>query len=322
MQRGSRKRRGRPECRTACNLRAAMRAILPVPCARRSVRVLASAAVACAIAIAPSPSSADVAGAGNVQVYEVRGAKLHTQSYGTGAPLLFLHGGVVFFDNNFAQQRDYFASFRRVIGIDRRGHGHSPDTAQGFSYTEMAEDTAAVIEQMGIAPVDVVGHSDGANIGLILAHDHPKLVRRLVISGANIRSELPADELQRRRAWSGEKLREKVREVAATLPPTFRTDYESVTPDGPQHWWVLLEKSYTLWLTPVIIEPEALKAIRIPVLVIAGDHDFTSIESTVEIFRSLPRGQLLILPGTGHGTFRQRPDLVNPAIRTFLEARE
>jgi pimeloyl-ACP methyl ester carboxylesterase len=49
----------------------------------------------------------------------------------------------------------------------------------------MAEDTAAVIEQLGLGLVDIAGHSGGGNIGLLLARDHPQLVRRLVISGAN-----------------------------------------------------------------------------------------------------------------------------------------
>ena len=56
-----------------------------------------------------------------------------------------------------------------------------------------------------------------------------------------------------------------------------------------------------------------------PVLVMAGDHDLTSIEDNVEIFRDLPRGQLIIVPASNHRTFNGRPDLVNLAIREFLE---
>jgi pimeloyl-ACP methyl ester carboxylesterase len=72
-------------------------------------------------------------------------------------------------------------------------------------------------------------------------------------------------------------------------------------------------------LTPVVISAADLKAIQAPVLVIAGDKDFTSIEETIEIYRSLPRGQLLIVPGTGHMTFSERPELTDLAIREFLE---
>ena len=276
-------------------------------------------AVAAACAGAALPAYSDEDATATHRYYEVHGSKLYVESFGNGAPIVFLHGGLIYFDNNFAKQRDYFASFRRVIGIDRRGHGHSPDNAQPFSYQEMADDTAALIEQLKLGPVDVVGHSDGGDVGLILARDHPQLVRRLVISGANLRAGLPADELQRRSQWSPRQVAERVQKIADTLPPNFRTDYQKVAPDGPEHWWTLLTKSYQLWLTPVVIEPADLKTIKIPVLVMAGDHDFTAIEETVEIYQNLPRGQLMILPATGHGTLMERPELVNLAIRQFLE---
>ncbi len=275
---------------------------------------LVTAGIAAAI-----PAHADEETPATHRFYEVRGTKLYVETLGSGPPLVFLHGGLVYFDNNFAKQRDYFASFRKVIGIDRRGHGHSPDNAQPFSYREMADDTAAVIEQLGVGPVDIVGHSDGGDVGLILARDHPQLVRRLVISGANLTPGLTADELQRRRQWSPQQLAEKVRQLNAALPPNFRAEYEKVTPDGPEHWWTLLTKSYQLWLTPVVIDTADLKSIKVPVLVMAGDHDFTSLEETALIYRSLPQGELVIIPGTGHGTFEERPELVNPVIREFLE---
>jgi pimeloyl-ACP methyl ester carboxylesterase len=73
---------------------------------------------------------------------------------------------------------------------------------------------------------------------------------------------------------------------------------------------------------PVVIETAELKAIAMPVLVMAGDHDFTPIEETVEIYRGLPRGQLLILPATGHAMFSERSAQVNLAIRAFVDAPE
>jgi pimeloyl-ACP methyl ester carboxylesterase len=275
--------------------------------------------VAVACAAAATPAYPDASAIPTHRYHDVHGARLYVETFGSGAPIVFLHGGLVFFETNFASQRDYFASFRKVIGIDRSGHGHSPDTAQPFSYIQMAEDTAAVIEQLGLGPVDVVGHSDGGNVGLILARDHPQLVRRLVISGANLRAALPADELKRRRRWTPQQVAEKAREMGTKVPPDFRIDYEKVSPDGAEHWWTLLTKSYQLWLTPVVIEPVDLKTIKLPVLVMAGDHDFTSIEETVEIYRNLAQGQLIILPATGHATMTQRPELANQAMREFLE---
>jgi pimeloyl-ACP methyl ester carboxylesterase len=281
-----------------------------------------SAAMLAAVSMLASFGAYSDDNTGTHRFYEVRGAKLYTEIYGHGAPIVFLHGGMVFFDNSFEKQRDYFASYRTVIGIDQRGHGHSPDGPWPLSYQMMADDTAAIIEQLGLGPVDVVGHSDGANLALLLARDHPQLVRRLVISGANLRSGLSPAEVQRRSQWKPEQLAEKLKALADSLPPWFRTDYGKVSPDGPDHWMKLMAKCYRMWIQPIVIEPADLKTISIPVLVMAGDHDFTSIEENAEIYRGLPRGQLIIVPASNHGTFRQRPDLVNLAIREFLDQQE
>ncbi len=252
------------------------------------------------------------------EYYEVNGARLYTESLGHGTPLLFLHGGLMFFDNAYVQQRDYFAARHLVIGIDQRGHGHSPDGPWQLSYQLMADDTAAIIRKLKVGPVDVVGHSDGANIALLLARDHPELVRRVVISGANLRGWSP-QVLEARKRMAPSEIEEKVRSLAASLPPYFRSDYGAVSPDGADHWMTLLTKCFWLWGEPIVIDPADLKKIAAPVLVVAGDHDFTSIEETTEIFRGLPHGQLFVVPGTGHGTFQTRPALVNLAVGEFLE---
>ncbi len=254
------------------------------------------------------------------ELMEVRGSRVFVQISGNGRPIVFLHGGLHHFDNNFPKQRDEFARSYTVVGIDQRGHGHSPDDARPFQYQDMAEDTAEVIRRLRVGPVDVVGHSDGANVALILARTNPGLVRRLAISGANLRPDLPQDVLRARQLWSDEQLAEFLPKVEQTLPPHFRTEYQAVTPDGAAHWSIVLAKSYRLWLTPVVVSPADLASIEAPVLVIAGDRDFTSIEETTEIYRSLRKAQLFIVPGAGHGTFSERPELVNLAIRRFLEA--
>jgi pimeloyl-ACP methyl ester carboxylesterase len=271
----------------------------------------------CASAVLAAGSDGSASAAGNFVA--VRGSQLYVETLGSGAPIVFLHGGVLYFDNNFARQRDYFAAFRQVVGIDRRGHGHSPDDGRPFSYQEMADDTAAVIEKLGLGPVDIVGHSDGADVALILAHDHPELVHRIVISGANLRPGLSAEQLEERSKWSAERVDEAVRKLNGQLPAYFRSDFEKTAPDGAARWWTFLAKSYRLWLTPVVIATADLKTIVAPVMVMAGDNDFTPLDETLEIYRGLPHAQLFILPGTGHGTMMDRPELVNPAMRRFFD---
>jgi pimeloyl-ACP methyl ester carboxylesterase len=264
------------------------------------------------------PADSEVSTSGTGEYYFVNGAKIYTESIGRGSPVLFLHGGLMFFDNAYVQQRDYFAAHHRVIGIDQRGHGHSPDGPWQLSYQLMADDTAAIIQKLKVGPVDVVGHSDGGDVALILARDHPELVRRVVISGANLRGWSP-EMMQERLKMSPAEIEDRVVKLANSLPGYFQTDYARVSPDGPNHWMAMVSKCYWLWGQSIVIEPSDLKKIDSPLLVIAGDHDFTSIEETAEMFRGLPHGQLLVVPGTGHGTFQNRPELVNLAVSEFLD---
>lgn len=257
---------------------------------------------------------------GGARFVDVHGARLYVETSGHGRPILFLHGGATFYDDNYPHQRHDFAPSHMLIGIDQRSHGHSPDGPWELSYQMMADDTAAVLQSLALGPVDVVGHSDGGNVALILARDYPQLVRRVVVSGANLRSGLTAEQAAERRSLSAEALRAKLEELSAKIPARFRESYGRVSPDGPGHWMTLLRKSFFMWIEPVVLETSDLKRIAAPVLVIAGDHDFTSVEDTAEIARGLPHGELFVVPGTGHDTMGTRPDLVDLAIREFIDS--
>lgn len=280
--------------------------------------------VSCLVALLFGTAAPD-SGAGEQltthRLIDVGAAKLYVEVSGQGSPVLFLHGGLMFFDNAFAKQAAFFAAKHTVIGIDQRGHGHSADGPWALSYKMMADDTAAVIRALKLDAVDVVGFSDGADLAMVLARDHPELVRRMVISGGNLRGLLPA-ELQERQHWPQEKKNAKVAALVAKLPAFFKSDYAAVSPDGVGHWPIMVAKCYWMWSESVVIEAADLQKISAPVLVMAGDHDFTSIEETTEMFRGIPQGQLIIVPGTGHGTFTERPNLVNLAIEEFLDGPE
>jgi pimeloyl-ACP methyl ester carboxylesterase len=62
-----------------------------------------------------------------------------------------------------------------------------------------------------------------------------------------------------------------------------------------------------------------LAKIKLPVLVVAGDKDVISLDETVRTFQTIPKSKLYILPGTGHTTFQDRPDWLNPIILDFLD---
>jgi pimeloyl-ACP methyl ester carboxylesterase len=223
--------------------------------------------------------------------------------------VLLLHGGMTTIQFSFAAQIPALAHNHRVIAVEQMGHGHTADVAgRELSYEGMAEDTFAFLVQQGIRNADLVGFSDGGQIALRLAFTHPELVRRVIVSGVGL-GPLSAEQQRAMQTLSADR-----------LPKAFRDEYERVSPDGPQHWLVFFEKVRAMWSKPRwgISKPE-LATIKAPVLLFFGDRDFTSLEEAATIFRSIPGAQLCIVPGVGHGTFRDRPEWLNPVILDFLD---
>ena len=223
----------------------------------------------------------------------VNGHRMYYETSGSGRPLLLLHGGGNSIHGSFAKQLDVFAKTHAIIAPEQIGHGHTPDAAGPFTYARMASDTAALLGQLGLKDVDVVGWSDGGIVALILAVQHPELVRRVVVSGANFAPEgYLAEDLKQMRA----------KDVAS--PAT------------------LSERLNHLWATSPTKEelnPVLLSGIHKRVLVMAGDHDAILLDHTIALYRALPDARLCILPGTSHGTLIQRPEWVNPIVAAFLD---
>jgi Tol biopolymer transport system component/alpha-beta hydrolase superfamily lysophospholipase len=241
---------------------------------------------------------------------QVYGFKMYYEVRGEGRPVVLLHGGMNTIQTSFAKQIPVLARNHRIIAIEQMGHGHTPDVqGRELSYESLAQDTAALLTQLGIQNADMVGWSDGGQLALRLAFTHPELVRRVVVSGVGFGAT--TTELQ---------------EAVRTLSPDDRSfkrahdEYTRVSPDGPQHWPILFEKGRAMWAKPSwgISQPE-LARIKAPTLIVAGDLDVLSVEETTHIFRSIPDAKLCILPGTEHETFQTRPDWLNPIILDFLD---
>jgi pimeloyl-ACP methyl ester carboxylesterase len=101
----------------------------------------------------------------------------------------------------------------------------------------------------------------------------------------------------------------------------LRAIYAKLSPDGADHWPVVVKKDFAMWDTPVILEDSDLAAISAPTLVVSGDRDeYIPLEHTLEIYRALPNAQLLVLPKRGHATFSGSAERFNPFILDFLDA--
>jgi len=263
--------------------------------------------IAIALALAASPAAGDFA--------DVNGSQMYYEVHGKGRPVVLLHGGLGTIETSFSKLVPELARDHRVIAIEQVGHGHSPDREGAYAYARQAEDTAALLSQIGISGADVVGYSDGAILALLIAARHPELVRKIVASGANVRPDgIEPKPLK----WMREAPPE---EFASKMAGAGRLEaYGRASPTGAGHWPVLAEKVRALWVGPVPLEPADLARITAPTLVVCGDRDTIRPEHTVEIFRALPRAQLLVLPDTGHDTFNTRATLLNPILAAFLDA--
>jgi pimeloyl-ACP methyl ester carboxylesterase len=243
----------------------------------------------------------------------VNSHRIYYEIHGVGRPLLLLHGGANNIECSWHRQILDFSPTHEVIAVEQSGNGHSPDVAGPWTYSQMTEDTAALLRQLGLKDADVVGWSDGGNIALMLAIRYPELIRRVVATGANT---TPA-------AFSA-KDEEGLRETPASsmMGGDVLKYYDSFSVDGPGHAAIVGEKVKQLWLTrpdASELSMELLGKVRARVLVMGGDHDAVPLEHTLQIYHALPNAELWILPDTGHGTFIERPDWTDPYVLSFLK---
>ncbi|MEO6006015.1 MAG: alpha/beta hydrolase [Opitutus sp.] len=229
----------------------------------------------------------------------VNGIRLHYERYGEGAPLIVLHGnGGSIEQLHF--QIDHFAGSRAVIGIDSRGQGKSEMGGGRLTYDGMAEDVAALIKQLHLGRVDLLGWSDGGIVALLVALHHPDLVRAVAISGANLS---PAGLKPEDLAGMKTELQEAKR----------KRDAGDASND-----WATKCQLLDLMITQPQVSAAELARITAPVLVLAGEHDMIPEEHTRLIATGLPHAQLKIFAGAGHAALQEVPDRFNAVVESFF----
>ena len=122
-----------------------------------------------------------------------------------GPPVLLLHGWTVSADLNFFALYDELAVGHRVIAFDHRGHGRGMRAQTPFSLEACADDAAALLAELDVGPVIVVGFSMGGAIEMLLHNQHPNLVAGMVFCGTALEWKATARE---RVVWRGMSLLE------------------------------------------------------------------------------------------------------------------
>ena len=228
----------------------------------------------------------------------LRGFNMYYETYGTGRPLLLIHGngGSI---KSFESQIPYFAKRYRVIIADSRSQGKSKDTNDSLSYSMMADDVDSLLNYLHVKSCYVVGWSDGGINGLLLAIRHPDKVRKLAISGANLVSDSTAFGPSSYKTLKAEDF--ALRKLAFTGSKA-RNAYKLVH----------------LMATKPQIQPELLKLVKCPTLVIGGDHDAILPQHTLLIAQSIPNAYLWILPNSGHDTLIKYKEQFNATVSNFF----
>ncbi len=248
---------------------------------------------------APEPSTPYGANPAAGHYAHLNGIRLYYELYGSGEPLVVMHGngGDI---SALRFQIEYFRSHRWVVAVDSRGHGLSEMGEGTLTYAQMSDDVAALLAQLHAAPADLLGWSDGGIVALLVALRHPGQVHSLAVSGANLSPEaLRPDDL----AGMKSDLAEAERRLAAgdTTQP-----------------WARKRQYLQLMITQPHITPQELSRVAVPALVLAGGHDMIPEAHTRAIAASLPRAQLHIFAGAGHGALMEVPDDFNATVEAFL----
>ncbi len=227
------------------------------------------------------------------------GVNLYYEVYGTGTPLLLVHGngGSI---GTMAAQIAFFTQRYRVIVMDSRDQGRSSDSDTPITYERMTDDLAALIDHLKLDSVDVVGWSDGGIEALLLGIRHPTKVRKLVAMAANLNPSLQAIYAET----------EELVNMLSSMPDSVRN-----TPEGRR-----AQKVTGTMLKEPNIDPKVLERIAAPTLVLAGDHDLIRLEHTVAIFNHLTNGQLAIFPNSTHLVPYDDPGLFNATVERFLSS--
>lgn len=220
---------------------------------------------------------------------------------GTGDPLVLLHGGLTD-SRDFTGNLDALAGDFRLLLPERRGHGHTPDVPGPYAMAALADDTAAFVERTVGGPVRLAGYSAGATVALWTAVRRPDLVERLVlISGAFD----PAGMI--------------VRPSTDGEPPRQLVDaYAEVSPDGADHFAVVLAKIVRSIDEDTPLTQTDLATVRCPVLLVVADDDIVTLEHTIAAYRALPHAQLAVVPGTSHVLLHEKPELCARIVGDFL----
>ncbi|WP_026527721.1 alpha/beta fold hydrolase [Butyrivibrio sp. VCD2006] len=214
---------------------------------------------------------------------------------GKGEPLILLHGNGEN-SNYFQGQIDVFSKQYHVYAIDTRGHGKTPRGEKPFTIRQFADDLLCFMDEQQIERAHLLGFSDGGNIAMVFAIQHPDKVNRLILNGANLNP-------------SGVKRSVQLPiEIGYRFAKLFANKSDSAR---------LNAEMLGLMVNDPNVEPAELSKIEAKTLVIAGTKDLIKEDHTRLIASAIPNSELVFLNGD-HFIANKNPEEFNRAVLDFL----
>lgn len=267
------------------------------------------------------------------------GVRLYYEECGQGDPILFVHefGG---HHLSWEPQLRHFARRYRCITYAARGWPPSdvPDSVEAYSQARAADDAAAVLRGLSISKAHVVGLSMGATAAIEFGIRHPD--RALSLVAAACGSGASTDPAQKRKffddcmtfaaridregmpamadPYCAGSARVQYREKDPRGWAEFRAQFAAGSAQGH----AMTMRGVQARRVPLFERQAELNAIPVPVLVIAGDEDDSTLDLALFLKRNIPACGLLMLPQTGHTINLEEPAAFNAAVQDFLHAVE
>lgn len=247
-------------------------------------------------------------GSNNGRYLTIKGTKIYYEEYGNGTPLLLLHQGLGSIEN-LGDLLPELSKHFRIIAPDAPGHGRS-EQADSLSGALLADYCSGIIDQLKLDSVYVMGWSAGGNTALLLAANRPDKVKKVVSGASNTKASGLTQE--------GRDLLKEYTVEAVKEDKDWLRHYQSLNPQ-PDKWIKFWEDNQKAWAREIKVPDDKLAGINVPVLIIRGDRDMIKLEHSIDIYRSLKKGQLCIYPNIGHDMPEQKGEMLCRIAIDFLK---
>jgi len=232
------------------------------------------------------------------------GVRIWYATYGSGAPVILLHGGLGHSGNWGYQVPMLVGLGYRAVLIDSRGHGRSTRDSRPYTYELMGSDVLAVMGALRLGKAAMVGWSDGACIALILARQVPARVASVFFFACNMDP-------------SGTKTIE-MSPILERCLKRHTEDYVDLS-STPDQFKAFAAAVGEMQRTEPNYSVRDLAEIRAPVAIVQSERDeFIKPEHADYLARSIPEAELIWLSDGTHFAPLQRPEPFNAVLRRFL----